>query len=882
MEPQSALQLAAVPPFPETAVGLEVNPAFIEALPLAIYACDADGRILWFNTRAATLWGRSPQIGSASEKYCGSYRLYFNGREISRDETPMAMVLQTGIPIRGVEGKVERPDGSSVWAMVHIEPVRDVAGKLIGAINCFHEITALREAEARLAATYENAGSGIAEIDSEGRFLRVNARLGELMDRLPEDLIGRSIFDETFAGDVEHDRDQFLRQVAGEFDRYTIEKRIPKRDGTFFWASVTSSSVRGANGKFLYAVRIQHDITAQRRIQDELAARGQEQAAIHRLIDRLQRARSLTKVHELALDAILEALRCRRASILLFDKTDVIRFVAWRGLSDGYRAAVDGHSPWKAGEENPQPLTMKSVEESDLPDALKAVIRGEGIGAAAFIPILDSGRLLGKFMAYYDQPHQFSENEIEVAQAIAHQLGFAIERTRAQKARQQLVSIVEYSHDAIVSKDLDGVIVTWNSGAERLFGYTADEVIGKPITVMVPDDRLDEENMILTRIRAGQSVDLETVRRHKDGSLIDISLTVSPVRDVKGRVIGASKIARDIGERKEAEAKLRESERRFQDLLAAVPAAIYTTDAEGRITYFNRAAVELAGRVPTLGTDKWCVTWKLYRPDGTPLPHDEYPMALSLKEGKPVRGVEAVAERPDGTRVPFIPYPTPMRDSKGKVVGGINMLVDISERKQAETQQRILLNELNHRVKNNMQMLQSLLFTSARRSRSEEARRTLEEASARIAAMAAAQRVLYDTIDATRFDAAQFLAAVCQTAQQAFPSHVRVVSTAEPGQLSNDIAMPLALVVNELLTNAVKHGASADRDAEIRVRLVRIHESYHLTVEDDGPGYDLEAVRPKSSGLRLVEGLARQIRGTFSVATGPATRCTLTFHESTN
>src|SRR6185436_2093659 len=104
-----------------------------------------------------------------------------------------------------------------------------------------------------------------------------------------------------------------------------------------------------------------------------------------------------------------------------------------------------------------------------------------------------------------------------------------------------------------------------------------------------------------------------------------------------------------------------------------------------------------------------CGSWKLYWPDGRPLPHDQCPMATALKEGRPIRGVEAVAERPDGTRVPFLPYPTPIRDANGKLVGGINMLVDVSERKQAETQQRVLLNELNHRVKNNMQMLQSLL-----------------------------------------------------------------------------------------------------------------------------------------------------------------------------
>src|SRR5581483_2227979 len=142
-----------------------------------------------------------------------------------------------------------------------------------------------------------------------------------------------------------------------------------------------------------------------------------------------------------------------------------------------------------------------------------------------------------------------------------------------------------------------------------------------------------------------------------------------------------------------------------------------------------------------------------------PLPHDECPMAVALKEGRPIRDAEAVAERPDGTRVPFIPYPTPLRDEKGEIVGAINMLVDISERKQAESQQRILLNELNHRVKNNMQLLQSLL-SSARETASAEAKAVLREAGDRLSAMAAAQRVLYSSADAARFEAGAFIEAV--------------------------------------------------------------------------------------------------------------------------
>jgi PAS domain S-box-containing protein len=132
------------------------------------------------------------------------------------------------------------------------------------------------------------------------------------------------------------------------------------------------------------------------------------------------------------------------------------------------------------------------------------------------------------------------------------------------------------------------------------------------------------------------------------------------------------------------EKALRESERHFREMIDALPAAVYTTDADGRLTHFNRAAADFSGWTPELGTDKWCVTWKLFRADGTPLPHDQCPMAVALKEGRIVDGVEAIAERPDGTRVWFTPYPRPLHDAEGRIVCGINMLVDITKRKQAE------------------------------------------------------------------------------------------------------------------------------------------------------------------------------------------------------
>jgi PAS domain S-box-containing protein len=981
---------------------------FFENSAIGLNLFAGDGTILRANRAELQM------LGYPLEDYVGRDIREFHVDRNTIDD--MFARLRRGEQIDQVPARLRAKDGS-IRDVLITATARLSNGELMDARSMTIDVTGqvrteelLRQHDQRLTATYDHAGIGIVEVDAEGRLLRVNAQLAALMGYSAAELVGRSIFDETAVEDVERDYAQFKRQVAGEIDGYSIEKRLRRKDGGYVWAAMTSSSVRDAEGRFLYAVRVQHDINDRKQAEEALARRVAEQEALYEFTERLQHAGSLAAVYEPALDAIIRALRCDRASILLFDQSGVMRFVAWRALSDNYRRAVDGHSPWSRDAKDPKPIGIEDIDRAELPESLKETVRAEGITALAFIPIQESGRLLGKFMVYYDLPHVFTELENHLALTIARQLGFAVERIRAEqalresethksaifqsaldgiitmdekgrileinptaqqllrrpqeqmagktvletmvperlraqyrrspksfveiaegtvvgsrlempllrgdgsefdaevsvsasplptgqvlftaylrdvterrhaeRAAQQLASIVESSDDAIVSKDLNGTIMTWNAGAERLFGYKAAEVIGKPITILIPPDRRDEEPGILARIRRGERIDhYETVRRRKDGSLVDISLTVSPMRDDKGAIVGASKIARDTTERKQAEAKLRDSEQQLKEILAAIPAAIYTTDAQGKITYYNEAAVELAGRTPTIGSDEWCVTWKLYWPDGRPMRHDECPMAVALKEGRPIRNAEAIAERPDGSRVPFIPYPTPLRDWTGKVVGAINMLVDVSERKQAETQQRVLFNELNHRVKNNMQTLQSLLHLAAKQTRSAEAQTILDEASRRVAAMAAAQQVLYGTTDATRFSAREFLDTVCQTVRQTFPANPQIDCESAPVELSNEAAMPLALILNELLTNAIKHGLNGQTEGTIRAGLTKDGDDFVLSVEDDGPGFDVTSVRNRSSGLRLVQGLARQLCGRFDVTTNSGTRCAVRFPQ---
>ena len=198
------------------------------------------------------------------------------------------------------------------------------------------------------------------------------------------------------------------------------------------------------------------------------------------------------------------------------------------------------------------------------------------------------------------------------------------------------------------------------------------------------DERTETIPVIMLSARAGEESRVEGLSAGAD----DYLNKPFSARELLARVNSHLKMARTRQEVAQVERKLRaEAEKRehqFREMIDVLPAAIYTTDAKGRLTHFNRAAVEFSGREPHLGSDQWCVSWKLYRPDGTPLPHDECPMAVALKEGRVISGAEAIAERPDGSRRWFTPYPTPLRNSEGGIIGGINMLVDITERKGAE------------------------------------------------------------------------------------------------------------------------------------------------------------------------------------------------------
>jgi PAS domain S-box-containing protein len=446
-------------------------------------------------------------------------------------------------------------------------------------------------------------------------------------------------------------------------------------------------------------------------------------------------------------------------------------------------------------------------------------------------------------------------------------------------------ALIEFLPVAVYACDASGRLCWFNSKAARMWGRSPEvgekaEPVASPQRVYGLDGGLIErrETPLAHALRTGESVDgRATIFERPDGSRVNAMAHVTALTDSGGNIVGAIACCNDVTERLQEDRAARDGERRLREILDALPVALYTTDAEGRITYYNEAAVEMSGRRPVLGDDKWCVSWKLFGPDGTPLAHDECPMAAALNDKRAVRGAEAVAERPDGSRVPFIPYPTPLFDSAGEMTGAVNVLVDIGHRKEAETRQHLLFAELNHRIKNNMQMLYALLAAARRETASEDARGALEEAGQRVAAMAAAQTALYQSDNLSRFDSAAFMTSVCAAAAAACGDEVSLNLRTEAGKLANDVAVPLALILNELVANAVKYGVDADGRGTIQVALGEADGRFTLVVEDDGPGFDLCEVRRKSSGLGLVMGLARQIGGRFRVERDRGARCVVEF-----
>jgi PAS domain S-box-containing protein len=291
-------------------------------------------------------------------------------------------------------------------------------------------IEALGQSHAqRLAAIVESTDDAIISKDLNGIIATWNSGAAKLFGFEGEEVIGHPIT-VLYPPELRDEETHILARIKrGErIEHYeTVRQR---KDGRRIQVSLTVSPIQDSAGKVVGASKIARDISSRKNAE-------QTQAALYDFTDKLFRAGSTDDTYEAALDAIVRALGCDRASILLFDDAGVMKFVAWRGLSDEYRKVVEGHSPWTRDAKDPEPICVSNIETSGLDASLKATVRAESIGALAFIPLAAKGELIGKFMTYYPGPHEFSQADMNLAVTIARQVGFSLERLRTEEQRRQ-------------------------------------------------------------------------------------------------------------------------------------------------------------------------------------------------------------------------------------------------------------------------------------------------------------------------------------------------------------------------------------------------------------------------------------------------------------
>lgn len=423
-------------------------------------------------------------------------------------------------------------------------------------------------------------------------------------------------------------------------------------------------------------------------------------------------------------------------------------------------------------------------------------------------------------------------------------------------------ALVEGSLDAIIAKDTNGLIRTWNRSAERLLGWSSSEMIGRPIRALIPDDRQDEEDEILERVRRGEYVSkFETVRLHKDGRRLPLGITISPLRGADGQIVGASKIAHDITDVLAARQERQESEAKFRALADNIPQLAWMANREGWIFWYNQRWFDYTG-TDLSSMEGW--GWKsVHHPDH--VERVEAKIRLNWQSGEPWEDLFPLRGKDGGYRW-FLSRALPIRDDDGQILLWFGTNTDVTEQRASEEKIAFLLNELKHRSKNLLAMIQGIV----RRTLIPRNEQFLESFDRRLVAVGSNMDML-----TKRNWADAPLVEVVRSQISYFKDLIgnRITLSGDAAiLLAPQAAEAIGLALHELCTNAGKYGALSNEIGQVEVtwRLDDSAQLFHMSWIERGGPMVTEPSRTGFGSIVIRKNLKAALSGEVKITYDPA------------
>jgi PAS domain S-box-containing protein len=622
--------------------------------PLMLVRCSRDCRYQFVNRAAASIFGLTPEdlIGKRIPEVMG--------------EAAFAVVkprIELALQGQEVEFEAEVPYPTGVrWMHVNYVPDRDSKGEVVGWLASIVDVTdrrrteeALRISEERYRAVVEAQSEMVCRFRPDGTILFVNKAYARARASSAKSLIGTDLYEAVPESERERIREA-VRRLSPVTPEIRIENRFETAGGPR-WTLWTNRAIAfDPDGHPTEVQSAGIDITDRKRAEEALVQREQYLRAV------IETSPECVKV--ISADGTLEYMNPAGLEMVEADSPE----------------AVQGKKVFD----------LIAPEHRDLFREFHARVCG---GARASLEFDIVGlRGTRRHMQTNAMPLRGPDNRLT---QVALTRDITAHR-KAASASAYLAAIVQSTEDAIVSKTLDGIITSWNGGAERIFGYTAAEAVGRPIELIIPKELRNEEKKILQRLRAGERIEhFDTVRVAKDGRELQISLTISPIKDGSGRIVGASKVARDVTERKRSEQALRESDRRLHLALEAGRMGTWEWSIERETLILSPGLEAIYGLAPGSFPGTVEALERLTHPDDLTVVRVALLQTRSLGIA---HHIEFRIVRPDHQTRWLEGRGTAIKSATGEVVGVVGVLADVTQRKHAELELARQQAELERRV----------------------------------------------------------------------------------------------------------------------------------------------------------------------------------------